>query len=57
MLRHSQNMNGSRMAPQTALSTSASCAKAALAPLTVDVIHARNITSSDATAGKREVLR
>ena len=45
MLRHSQNMNGSRIEPQTAVSTSTSCAKAALTSLAVDTIHTRNTTS------------
>src|SRR5215468_10703391 len=43
ILLHSQNMNGSRIEPQTALSTSTSCAKADLALLAANSRHTRNI--------------
>ena len=55
MLRHSQNMKGSRTEPQTAVSTSASCAKAVLPSLIVDITQTISITR-DASTGKRHVL-
>ena len=45
MLRHSQKMNGSRTEPQTALSTSASCAKANFGSVVVNAVTATQTKS------------
>lgn len=45
MLRHSQNMNGSRTEPQTAVSTLTSSSKTALASLVVNVMNMRKTSS------------
>ena len=45
MFRHSQNTNGSRMAPQTAVSLSASRAKANFGSVVVNAVTARQTKS------------